>query len=268
MRPDYLIIGVAKGGTTTLCAWLNEHPFVAPSAKKEIHYFDYEFFRGEDWYRSHFPLEEDRRGFERAHGRPFLTGEASPTYISHAWAPQRIAQALPNVKLIVVLRDPVDRAYSHFQMTRREGEEPLEAFEEAIAAEDERLAPELARVARNRRYNSWPLGCWSYLLRSRYADQLERWLALFPRERFHFVENENLAERPAAALAGVHRFLGLPPHEQQEFTRYHVASYGTISPETRSGLAEYFRPHNERLYQLVGIDFGWEAPSAMSALPR
>ena len=104
MLPDYLIIGVAKGGTTTLCAWLNEHPFISPAAHKEVHYFDYEFPRGEDWYRSHFPLESDRHAFELEHGRPFLTGEASPTYISHAWAPERIARALPNARLIVVLR--------------------------------------------------------------------------------------------------------------------------------------------------------------------
>src|SRR4051794_29200078 len=183
--PDYLIIGVAKGATTSVYAWLNEHPFVAPAAKKEVHYFDYEYFRGEDWYRSHFPLRRAREAFAQEHGSLPLTGEASPTYISHRWAPERIANDLPDIKLIVVLRDPVDRAYSHYQMTRREEQEPMASFEEAIAAEGARLAPELARVERDKRYNSWPLGCWSYLLRSRYVEQLERWFGLFSREQFH-----------------------------------------------------------------------------------
>ena len=265
MLPDYLIIGVAKGGTTTLCAWLNEHPFISPAAHKELHYFDYEFPRGEDWYRSHFPLESDRHTFELEHGRPFLTGEASPTYISHAWAPERIARALPNARLIVALRDPVDRAYSHYQMTRREGEEPLESFAEAVDAEEGRLAPEVARSAADRRYNSWPLGCWSYLRRSRYAEQLERWFQLFPRDQFHFVKNEDLAENPAATLGSVHDFLELPPHDKQDFPKFHVASYSGMTPETRAKLVEYFRPHNERLYELVGIDFGWERDAAPAA---
>ena len=259
--PDYLIIGVAKGGTTTLAAWLNEHPFVAPAAQKEVHYFDYQYELGEDWYRSNFPTKRSREEFASSHGRRFLTGEASPSYISHHWAPARIATDLPEVKLIVALRNPVDRAYSQFQMSRRAGEEPLESFAEAVEAEEERLRPELARSAADPTYYSGRLGAWSYLLRSRYAEQLERWLELFPRERFHFVKTEELAESPDRALEGVAAFLGLPRSERRDYAKFHVGEYAPMPEETRRRLEEYFRPHNERLRDLVGIDFGWDTPA-------
>ena len=125
LLPDFVIIGTAKSGTTSLYAWLCEHPCVEPATHKEVHYFDYNYYRGVDWYRAHFPTVRERDAFAATHGRPFLTGEASPSYISHHWVPERLAGLLPQAKLLVVLRDPVQRAYSQFQMSRREGEEPL-----------------------------------------------------------------------------------------------------------------------------------------------
>src|SRR5260221_5257590 len=172
LLPDFIIIGAAKAGTTSLYGWLSGHPYVSPASTKEVHFFDYNFFRGKDWYRTHFPLERDRAAFAQEHGRPFLTGEASPSYVSHYWAPRRIAAMLPDVKLIMLLRNPVDRAYSQFRMSQREGEEPLESFEEALAQEDGRLDAERAHAMADARYNSWPIGCWSYQLLSRYAEQL------------------------------------------------------------------------------------------------
>jgi hypothetical protein len=265
MLPDFVILGAAKAGTTSLYGWLSNHPFVAPATHKEVHYFDYNYYRRQDWYRKHFPLEAERTAFAETHGRPFITGEASPPYLSHYWAPQRLASLLPEAKLLVALRNPVDRAYSQFQMSRREGEEPLESFDEAVMAEEERLAPERARAFADERYNSWAIGCWSYLMRSRYAEQVERWLALFPREQFHFVTLEDLSREPQRALDAVHEFLGLPPHSYGDLPALHTAAYDPISPETRARVGEYFRPHNERLYELVGIDFGWERSPVSSA---
>jgi Sulfotransferase domain len=259
--PDFVIIGAAKAGTTSLYGWLSEHPHVAPASQKEVHYFDYNFYRGEDWYRAHFPLELERAWFAAEHGRPFLTGEASPPYIAHDWAPERLARTLPNAKLLVTLRNPVDRAYSQFQMSRREGEEPFASFGEAVDAEAERLGPELARTRIDRRYSSWPIGCWSYLLRSRYAEQLERWFGLFPREQFHILTLEDLSCDPQPTLDRVHEFLELPPHRYDDLEPLHTATYDAIPPEMRSRLTDYFRPHNRRLYELLGTDLGWERPS-------
>jgi hypothetical protein len=259
LLPDFVIIGAAKAGTTTLYGWLSEHPFVAPASTKEVHYFDYSYFRGVDWYRSHFPLEADRDAFARVHGRPFITGEASPPYIAHTWAPERLARLLPEAKLLVNLRNPVDRAFSQFQMTRREGEEPLESFAEATAIEDERLDPEREHMLADKRYRSWPIGCWSYLMRSRYAESLERWFELFPREQFHFVTLDELSARPGETLDAVHAFLGLPAYRPEKLPHLHSGGYDDrLDPETRERLQEYFRPHNERLYELVGRDLGWD----------
>jgi len=258
--PEFVIIGAAKAGTTSLYGWLSEHPFVAPATTKEVHFFDYNYYRGEDWYRRHFPLESQRAAFASEHGRPFLTGEASPSYISHHWAPQRLAKLLPQARLIVMLRNPVDRAYSQFQMSRRENEEPLGSFAEAVEIEDRRLDPERDRAMGSPHYNSWPIGCWSYLMRSRYAEQLERWFALFPRDRFHFLTLEQMSEDPQRAMEDVHRFLQLPSHRHESLRPLHTATYDSIDRDTRAQLTEYFRPHNERLYELLGRDLGWERP--------
>jgi hypothetical protein len=259
LLPDFVIIGAAKAGTTSLFDWLSEHPFIAPACQKEVHYFDYNYFRGEGWYRKHFPRREERAHFATEHGRPFITGEASPSYLSHHWVPERLARLLPNARLLVALRNPIDRAYSQYQMSRRENEEPLESFAEALMVEERRLAPERARMLANRWYNSWPIGCWSYLMRGRYAEQVRRWMEFFPREQFHFVALEQLSENPRQTLAAVHDFLGVPAHEYPALSPRHVAPhYDSIGSEERATLREYFRPHNERLYELVGTDFGWE----------
>jgi hypothetical protein len=258
LLPDFVIIGAARAGTTSLYSWLCQHPFVAPASRKEVNYFDYNYYRGEGWYRTHFPVAREREEFAASHGRPFLTGEASPAYMSHDWAPGRLARGLGDAKLLVTLRNPIDRAYSQFQLSRREGEEPFDSFAHAIAAEDERLEPELARTKADRRYKSWPIGCWSYKLRSRYAEQLERWFALFPREQFHILTLEDLAADPQRTLNAVDEFLGLAPHHYEGLKALHVATYDPVDPEVRAQLSEYFRPLNERLYELVGRDLGWE----------
>jgi hypothetical protein len=255
--PDFLLIGAPKAGTTTLHAWMAEHPLVVPSTTKEVHYFDYSYYRGVDWYRSHFPTAAERDVFAREHGRPFLTGESSPTYLSHRWAPERIKRGLPDVRLLAVLRNPVDRAYSQFQMSVRESYEDL-SFQDAIAGEEDRLRPEVHRSRRDRHYASHPLAKHSYLYRSHYDDQFARWLELFPRERFHVIRAEDLDATPEQAMASVFEFLGLPPHTLGDLPHLHTARYEPMPAATRAWLVDYFRPRNERLSELLGFDLDWD----------
>jgi Sulfotransferase domain len=274
--PDFLVIGTAKCGTTSLFDWLGEHPSIRrPTTdghlRKELLFFDYNHRLGADWYRGHFATEGERRAFERDHGHPFLTGEATASYLTSQPAPARVAKLLPGVKLIALFRDPVDRAYSAFQMSRREGLEPCEQFESAIAAEAERLAPELARERTDPRYNPKPppLGFWSYLHRSRYADHVARWLGYFPREQFLFLRFEDLVAEPQMMLDRVYEFLGVPLAPSREFPKrnWH-GDYGSMEPETRAVLSEYFRPYNQRLSELTGVEFSWETGGTSAATPR
>jgi hypothetical protein len=264
--PDFLLVGAAKCGTTSLFDWICAHPLVArPSTnerpRKELLFFDYNFYRGADWYRQHFPLERDRRGFEREHGRSFLTGEATASYLTGYWVPGRVRRLVPDVKLIVTLRNPIDRAYSAFQMSRRERLEECESFEEALSLEPERLAGELQRVRSDPSYNPPlppPLGYWSYLHRSRYSNHVERWLEVFGQEQILFLRFEDLVADPSSALERVYRFLALPPHRVDELPKLNAATYGEMSPRTRAELIEHFRPYNQQLRMLTGIDFGWD----------
>jgi hypothetical protein len=260
--PDFIIIGAAKAGTTSLYAWLCEHEFVRRATAKEIHYFNLSYYRGTDWYRRHFPLERERTAFAAKHGRPFLTGEASPRYMPHELVPGRIAELLPHVKLIVQLRDPSDRAYSQFQMRRRDGEEPIESFDAALEMEDHGFAldPAAALTARRENGHRGPGAEWrTYLSRGRYAEQLERWFQHFPREQFHVLTMDDLGADPQGELDRVHEFLGLPARRGENLTARFTAAYEPMPVETRERLVEYFRQHNERLYELLGKNFGWES---------
>jgi hypothetical protein len=148
LLPDFIIIGGQRCGTTSLFNYLTQHPDVFPSCPKEVHYFSIHYHKGVNWYRSHFPLVMQKSYVERGHDRRFVAGEATPYYIAHPHAPQRIAETVPEAKLIVLLRNPVDRAYSHYHYEVKNGLETL-SFAEAIDREDERLAGEQAARGRN-----------------------------------------------------------------------------------------------------------------------
>jgi hypothetical protein len=247
--PDFVLIGAAKCGTTSLYAWLCEHPFVRRPRRKEIDYFTFHHYRGPDWYRHNFPLASDRKAFAAEHGRPFITGEASPNYMFHEQVPQLMAKLLPDVKLLVALRNPVDRAHSQFHMRRRQDQEPLESFGDALEAEDSQFVGGDSGAKNRRR---------TYLRRGRYAEQLERWFAHFPAEQFHIVELGELSADPQRILGELRQFLGLAPGGSDELEARFTAKYESMPTDVRAHLVEYFRPHNQRLYELLGREFAWD----------
>lgn len=250
--PDFLIIGAQRSGTSSLYQALVTHPRIRAARVKEVHFFDVNFEKGVDWYRTHFPrLDADRGGS----GRP-ITGEASPYYLPHVHAPKRVAAVLGDVRLIVLLRNPVERAYSHYHSVRARCQEPL-AFEEAIAAEDERTGRELERMDRDEGYRSIEYRRYSYLGRGHYAEQLERWFVHHPRERFVILASEDYYGHPASTYARVLEALGLPPHDLGPHPWINRGTYPPLTPPTRRRLEEYFRPHNERLRALLGTEFCW-----------
>lgn len=250
--PDYLIIGTQKGGTTYLYHLLSKHAFVEPAAEKEVHYFDSRRFkRGTDWYRSNFPPPN------RKDGRRIITGESSPYYMYHPRAAQRAAMIVPKAKLVALLRNPVDRAYSDYQQRLRLANETL-GFEEAIDAEEERLQGEKERLLADVDYPGRSHRRHSYLARGVYVDQLAEWHKYFDREQLLVLKSEDFFERPHDVLTEVMEFLDLPVQDVGLSAEVNEGGYeNTMSPGMRRRLEDYFEPHNRRLYDYLGRDLGW-----------
>jgi Sulfotransferase domain len=261
--PDFLIIGAKRGGTTSLWNFIVRHPHVVPPFPsreriKGTAFFEKNFHRGVHWYRSHFPtaLYRMARGIGRA--RP-VAGEASPYYLFHPHAPARAARVVPEAKLVVILRNPVDRAYSHYRERVRHGAEWL-TFEEAIDQEAGRLTGEVERMLEDQRYVSFPHEHLSYVLQGRYVEMLERWLAVFPREQFLILTNEDLDRNPRDVLGRLFSFLGVPRWEPPDLQRYNYHPGEAMGGEIRERLVREFEPYNARLEALLGWNLStWNA---------
>ena len=246
--PDFLVLGAQKAGTTALYEYLRRHPQISGPSWKEVSFFDRHWARGESWYRGNFPNVARTRGKH--------VGEASPSYVFHPLAPRRVQEVVPEARLIVLVRNPVDRALSQYNHEVALGREPL-PFEEALDAEEERLRGEQDRMASDPRYFSREWWSHTYKARGRYAEQLERWLAVFPREQLLVLPSDDLGSDPARAHAQVLEFLGASPQRLDSYPRVYEREYEPMKPETRQGLAAAFEEPNRRLYELLGRDLGW-----------
>lgn len=257
LLPDYVIIGTQRGGTTSLYKYLVRHPAHPHALTKELRFFDLNFHRGIGWYRSRFPTRAYRAMARRRRGTEIVVGEASPDYLFYPAVPGRIAEHVPEARFVVLLRNPADRAWSHYWHQAKRGHEDL-SFEEAVDREGERLEGELERMRRDPSYVSFERHHHSYLARGRYAEQLEAWWARFPRERFIIERSEDFFLDPAGTCHRVLAFLGLQPADLGPYEVFNAYAEGVMDPATRSRLEAYFRPHNRRLYELLGRDLGWD----------
>jgi hypothetical protein len=254
--PDFLILGAQKAGTTALYAYLRWHPEITGPSFKEVSFFDRHYARGERWYRAHLPARPRQLVARRRHGRWPSVGEASPSYLFHPLAPERVAALLPRARLIAVLRDPVDRAFSHYQHEVALGREPL-TFEDALAAEEERMRGEVDRMTRDPTYFSEAWWNHTYVGRGRYAEQLERWFSVFPRDQVLVLFSNELLQQPADTYARVLEFLGVGPHELSSYPRIFSREYSEMSPATRSQLEDTFAGPNTELAGLLGQELAW-----------
>jgi hypothetical protein len=250
--PDFLILGAQKAGTTALYDYLYRHPAISGPSWKEVGFFDLHWWRGERWYRGHFPR-----------GARAPVGEASPSYLFHPEAPQRVRSLVPDARLIAILRDPVDRAFSHYQHEVALGREPL-SFEDALDREEARTRGEVERMLADPRSFSHAWWNWTYRARGLYAQQLERWLAVFPRDQLLVLLTEELAAAPAETYARVLEFLGASPHELDSYPRVFDRDYDAMRPETRQALEEFYAVPNRRLSELLGRELAWTSRSSVS----
>ncbi len=268
--PSFLIIGAQKAGTNAVYHHLSKHPDVVPSRTKEIHFFnnDKSYRRGLNWYHSWFPLP-------RQLGEGGVTFEATPSYIYYRKTPERIYGYNPHARMILLLRDPVERAYSAWNMFRyvhksmsfpihprwsrknpaHEGVRRLlnraeyPSFEEAVREEINNSLSE----------DSPPEP--SFVRRGLYAEQIEQYFKYFDREQIMIVDSRQLRQETNQMLADIATFVGLRPHdwsrEALDRPQYVGVYKAPISQEARYYLARFYRPHNERLYELLSHDFGW-----------
>ncbi|HEY3428106.1 MAG TPA: sulfotransferase domain-containing protein [Acidimicrobiia bacterium] len=262
MLPDFIVIGVQRGGTSSLFKYLSFHPEIVPSIRKEVEYFSrYRGEHGFSWYKSHFPLTSTR---SRAHavGRRLLTFEATPTYLDHPHTPAQIAEAMPATKLVVLLRDPISRALSHHQHMTRLRLETF-PFSQAVRFEEDRIREERSKVLADPLYYSRPYTRYCYAYRGLYATHLEGWLRHFSRDNFLFLRSEDFYADPSTSLGRILSFVGVDPlWRPAEFANYSYrqgppAEYDDMDALTRSLLEEKFAPHNQRLKELLGPEFSW-----------
>ncbi len=270
--PDFLVLGTKRGGTTTLWRALAAHPAVfrlwpGPQKLKSSHFFTMRYQRGPAYYRSYFPLLATRALTSRWSNGPRLAGEASPLYLYDPRVPERVAEALPGVKGVVLLRNPVDRAYSHYQERRKEGVEPL-AFGAALEAEEGRTAGELERMTADPAYYGQAFDWFSYRDRGVYAPQLSRWLGALPPDDLLVVRSEDFYRSPASLTAQVLRFLGVSA-EVPKVDRYNEIPRSSMDPGIRRELAEFYRPHVAEVESLLARRFDWDLDRGGAAVePR
>jgi hypothetical protein len=251
--PNFIIVGAQKAGTTSLYAYLREHPNVLPCAYKEVWYFDLNFDRGTDWYRRQF-LEPEP--VTSSPDQSFAVGEATPYYLFHPWAAQRIAKTVPTTKIIVLLRNPIERAYSQYQHNVRKGRETL-SFPEAIERERRLYPEEIERFRSDPNYEGEFHRHFAYTTRSCYAEQIEEYLRYFDRSQMLVMKSEDLFSDPATSYQQTLDFLGLPQIELGNAKALNTGRYDRSSIPCYDELNKFFEPHNRSLYDMLGIDFGW-----------
>lgn len=254
--PDFIIVGAQKSGTSSLYHYLGQHPSLFSSYGKEVHFFDGglraridNYRKGPSWYRAHFPTRKQLP----PGGKTF---EATPLYLFNPLVPERMSRLVPDAKLIILMRNPVERAISHFFHEKRKGREPLRILE-ALQSEEERLAPAMAR----RDFMDPSFIRHSYKLRGVYHEQIARYLEWYPRENMLFLCSEEFFADPQRVLRRVFRFLDVD--EEFRITdlepRNAAANRVETDGEVYGYLEDFFRFHNQRLYELTGERYGWNA---------
>lgn len=255
--PSFLLVGAQRAGTTSLFRALVSHPLIhAANYHKGVNYFDVNYHRDFSWYQGHFPpVASVRRSACGLAGEP-ITFEASGYYMFHPCAAERMARHLPDVRIVAMLRDPVERAYSAWKHELARGYE-TESFEVALDLEDERLAGQVERMVTDSGYQSFDHRHHAYVRRGQYAEQLLRLQRSFPPDRIHVVESERFFTQPEICYGELLDFLELPRILPDRFDRWNGRPSSPMSERTRAQLREHFSTHERSLAALLGRELAW-----------
>ncbi|MGM0588495.1 MAG: sulfotransferase domain-containing protein [Bacteroidota bacterium] len=245
--PNTLIIGAMKAGTTSLFNYLATHPRVTGSYIKELNYFNHNWDKRLGWYCSAFPIS--------GHWAEVVM-EATTDYLYHPFTPERVKQTLADPKLIVLLRNPVHRAYSHYQHEVRQGREML-SFQEALEQEEGRTGATREKYFTDPTYQGIGKLHYNYKERGVYADQLERWFRYFDRDQFFIQSSSYFWADTAAFMKDLGTFLEVDLSGIQTGRKYNENTYPNLDEKTRDYLSEYYREPNQRLFKLLDRSFDW-----------
>ena len=250
--PDILILGAQKSGTTSLFNYLIKHPRIRRGRTKEVHYFDLNHDKEVNWYRAQYPLFLSKKRMQS-----FSFVDASPLYFFHGNCPERAHRVVPDARLIILLRCPIERAYSHYQHAFKRGYESrpcIQAIEEELSGID----PERP-IAPLPRETFFHFRQRSYIRRGIYAPQISRWLAYFSREALLILDANQFFLDTRRVMSRVFSHLGHEDHPSiDENTVYKRGQYDSLVPDdVRKTLEAFYLEHNNALENLTGSTFSW-----------
>jgi hypothetical protein len=255
--PSFILVGAQRAGTTSLFRAFMSHPLIySANYHKGVNYFDVNYERGLSWYQGHFPTVASMRRRTREAGGEPITFEASGYYMFHPCAAERLAKDLPNLKILAMLRDPVERAYSAHKHELARGYE-TEHFERALELEDERLAGQVERMVADPGYQSFSHRHHAYLRRGQYAEQLRRLGGFFGEDRIHVIESESFFQEPEETYGRVLDFLELPIVMPGRFDRWNGRPSAPMPATTRAQLRAHFSSHDASLAEMLGREPAW-----------
>lgn len=257
--PDFVIVGAQRCGTTSLFRALDKHPAMMPNVinAKGIHYFDTSYHRNMDWYLAHFASHAEREAHAAKVGHKAIVGEASPYYMYHPAGAERMAKAIPDTKLIVLLRNPVKRAISHHLHMVWEGHESVKDIDEALDLEPTRLAGIEERLLADPKLISRPHQHYSYIDRGHYASQIKRLFDHFDQKNVLVMTTEKLISDSESSLSKIQSFIGLEPDPSIQLEKRNASSKFEPNPETVSRLTNVYAESNKQLAELVDIEIPW-----------
>jgi len=252
--PECFVIGVVRSGTTSLYHYLGQHPCISSSAYDEIGYFDNNYHLGVNWYKSLFPTKFTKNKIIKKHGK-FLTYDVTPFYIYNSLVARRILASFPRAKIISNLRNPIDRAYSNYILMYQDGD-TTKTFEEMIQIAMDEIEKNKSKL--NDEVYAADTFYQNILARGFYADQLKIWFEKFQKKQILIIPSEDLALKPDQVLTKVFEFLDLPYFKIKDFTRQNRREYHPMKDETRKLLVEFYKPHNKKLFDMLGSKFDWD----------
>lgn len=249
--PNFIIIGAQKAATSTLHEYLALHTNVQKPPIKETLFFSANYDRGVNYYKSIFPI----------HKKGKLTFESTPDYLSHPNAPNLCHKLLPDVKLLVILRNPVDRAFSHFNFVKAYGgEDASMTFETGLELESERIHNAMNIINHDRYHASLMLSRYSYKRNSEYAGHIKNWLKYYKKENFLFIDFNELKKQPNKVLNAIYAFIGIEHESIEDSIVANKSSYSnSINKDTKEVLSGHFKKHNLELFNLINHQFDWKA---------